>query len=166
MSNRLSKPFDPKLFKENDNKGREIVRKYLEGEGYLVVNNPNQYEADLLVMEQDPETKLWSQIALAEVGVRTSWKSHEWPAKWDLRIEQRKAKYLKHGIPVWFFVLNEMGTAVVVPKFKLTDYKIIEVNNRYFKDKKESNYSIPANQMDYYEIVPKITVPNTDEDLI
>lgn len=168
MSSRLSKPFDPELYKKNDEPGKEVVRKYLEGLGYLVANHPNKYKADMIVLEFDPIDRLYKQIALAEAGLRPSWNSHKWPETWDLRVEHRKGKYSDEGPPVWVFVVNKMKTAMVSPKYALSEYAVAGVNNKYFPDKNkpEPNFIIPKDELTYIELVPRILKPTTDEDLI
>lgn len=146
----MTKKFDKKLFEEFDNKGKETIRKYFEAKGFLVAYNPNQYTADMILLKPTTDG-LFEKIALVEVGCRPSWKSHKFTFS-DLRIESRKAKYLQDGLPVYFCVINQDFSSFVMLDEPLTNFPKIEVNNKFFPDKKESNFSIPASKLKFIEL--------------
>ncbi|MBK7962316.1 MAG: hypothetical protein IPK04_14725 [Bdellovibrionales bacterium] len=149
------KEFDEGLFKKFDEKGKKAIIKYFESKGHLLAFNPNDYLADLILL-QKTEDGLYEKIALVEVGVRPSWSSSDWPSSWSLRIEQRKAKYLSQGLPVWFCVLNKDLSSCVMLKRPLTDYPIQNVTNRFFSNgKTEQNYIIPNSDIELVQIKPE-----------
>lgn len=162
--NSYRKNFSEEDFKKFDNSGKEAVRAYLESQNYLVAYNPNQYLADLIVLEET-EGGYFQKAALAEAGVRYSWKG-DWPKKWSLRIEKRKDKYLEQGLPVWYCITNADQSVMVILKKPLTDYAIIKVTNRFCEDgQTEENYEIPVGEFEVIRLKSKkVTKTKSNDD--
>ena len=132
------KSFDKELFNTHDEPGKYSVRKYFEKLGFIVANNPDDYSADLILFKPT-ENNFYEKISFVEVGVRESWKGN-WPGHWDLRIEKRKAKYLKYDLPVIYCVLNNDHSKMIMLEKPLIYFPLITVNNKYSSS--EENYSI------------------------
>lgn len=144
-----NKPFNNSLLQKFDKPGKKTVRKLIEDQGYLVAYNPNDYAGDLIIMEEMPGG-YYRKIAIGEVGVRDSWKTHYWPPKWEsLRIEGRKAKYIE-TFPVWYFVLNHSFSSVMILDKNLLKYPIEKVSNCKMED--EEFYITPAWDCHFVEI--------------
>lgn len=160
--NTFTKTFSEEDLKKFDNPGKEAVRAYLESQNYLVAYNPNQYKADLIFLKE-VEGGLFEKVALAEAGIRDSWKG-DWPKTWNLLIEKRKDKYLGQGLPVWYFVLNADKSVMIILKKPLTDYPIVKVKNRFCEDgQTEENYQIPVGEFEVIRLKPKKTKCDNDK---
>ena len=149
MSNR--KPFDKELFKQNDQKAKDIVSSYYEALGYLVARNPNKYSADLILLEK-AEDGYYREVALVEVEIRNSWSSKQWPKAWDYRIAYRKAKYQEQNdLPVVYHTLNSDCTTVLKFKGLLSEYETIVDSNKFVSE--ETFYSINVQDNEDVEMI-------------
>jgi hypothetical protein len=68
-----NKRFDKELFDKYDKMGRDIVKSFIGQWGLIAEDNPDRYGVDLLLYA-DGELK-----GCAEVEVRNSWKTIEFP---------------------------------------------------------------------------------------
>ena len=78
----IRKPFDPKLYAENDSKARKAVHSFLAKAGFSSKDNSNRYGIDILGID--------FQI---ECEVKYNWVGNEFPFD-SLQIPERKEKYI------------------------------------------------------------------------
>ena len=101
------KRFDKELHDTYDKLGRDVVKKFVADHwGMTAEDNPNRYGIDLLLYKDN------ELCGLAEVEVRLSLKTVEFPYE-DLNVPQRKRKLLENtGQPTFFFSVNKDATAL------------------------------------------------------
>lgn len=135
----MRKPFDKKLFEENDALARAAVTKHLESAGALVEANPDQYGVDLFVWMANHEFAVECEIKRVWGGPVFPWKG--------IQLPERKAKFVRSAdMPVEFWVLNnEMTHAIVIPGSALSGYTPVEVPNKYVAAG-EKFYQIPLGE--------------------
>lgn len=140
----VRKPFDLELFKQNDQKARLVITKYLQALGYVVSPNPNTYGVDLIAERGNNRYGI-------EVEIKRVWKGPKLP--WDtVQLPERKAKYRLEGLPVTYCILNnELTHALTFTGSMLDTLTPIVVPNKYVS-KGEKFYQVPVSICDYIEL--------------
>lgn len=121
----MRKKFDRELFEANDTAARHAVTRYILATSDVTVeNNPDKYGVDLLV------TGGLMDYAV-ECEIKRVWKGEDFP--WDtLQLPERKAKFIRAGVPVEFWILNnELTHAMVIQTDVLLSLTPVEVPNKY-----------------------------------
>lgn len=144
MSN---KPFDQQLYNENDPKGREVVRNFIELRGYTVIDNPDEYHADLIAKKRDVEY-------LLEVERRD--KEH-WDVKFQYKtvtIPKRKEKFTDKEFA--YIIVRYDGKEIGIlsrekVKKYFTEEYVIYKNTKYQSN--ESFFDIPTNEFVFISII-------------
>ena len=138
-----TKPFNYKLYKENDTRGKMAVKKFLESTGEVSVKvNPNTYEIDLIAIDK---TGMEFYI---ECEVKLGWKGELFPFD-DVRIPYRKVKYAFPG--ALFFVLNEECTfALWTVSSNVVSSPVGIVPTKYTSN--EKFFKVPLEKMTMIEI--------------
>jgi hypothetical protein len=141
------KKFSQKLYDEADRKAKDIMRSYLESEGYSLLDDEEKYSCDI----EGKDGQGW------EVEIKYSW-GRKWPPSWrDVRIAYRKKKLLerKGSENITFYVLNSMcEEAWEIPGQAVSEAEVVEVSNK-FVPRGELFYSIPVSK------VRKISIDTT-----
>jgi hypothetical protein len=103
----ITKEFDQELYDKYDGPGKAVAKKYIESnfKGLTVELHPDEYDIDLIIMRGD------ERIAYLEVEKRESWDTHNFPF-YDLNVPERKKKFLKKELPVYFISVNNNETAL------------------------------------------------------
>ena len=132
------KKFSQKLYDEADRKAKDIMRSYLESEGYSLLDDEEKYSCDI----EGKDGQGW------EVEIKYSW-GREWPSSWrDVRIAYRKKKLLesKGSENITFYVLNSMcKEAWEIPGQAVSEAEVVEVSNKFIP-RGELFYSIPISK--------------------
>ena len=125
----INKPFDKTLFEQNDAIGREIViRFFSDTMNIQAESNPDPYSVDLCLFREG------KKIGYAEVEVRHSWKTDEFPFD-TLNVPARKKKLLENELPTYFFSINSGKTRM----FIATDDVVLQSPLRENKNKYVAN---------------------------
>ena len=109
-----AKPFDRKLFEENDLRGREAVKGHLGAE---CVDNPDLYGPDLRIGD------LW-----VEVDICRSWVD-EYPYQ-TVTLPKRKGKWRHLNIEFWR-LSNDLSKVIIIPGNKIKEKNLVEIPNKY-----------------------------------
>lgn len=137
-----TKPFNQKLFDENDAAARDAVSNFLSStEDCKVSPNPDQYSVDLLVTGGLADYGV-------EVEVKRVWKGSHFP--WNtVQLPERKRKHMKlvekgklSRIDYWV-LNNELTHAWVIPGELLTRMLPEEVSNKYMR-RGEKFFAVPV----------------------
>lgn len=139
----MRKWFDKELHDTYDTMGRDIVKNFVSSFWSMkAVDNPKVRGVDLHLYDGD---KL---VAYAEVEVRPSWKTLEFPYE-DLNVPERKRKLLEQGLPTYFFSINKDGTALFHCEAKdVLSCEVKEVANKYVY-KGEQFFKVPLDRLNY-----------------
>ena len=138
------KPFDRKLFHENDARARVAVIVYLHNQGLVAQDNDDQYGVDLLIRRPDSPQIIYA----VEVEVKHVWSGDTLP--WSsVQLPARKLRYAQETlVPVEYWILNrELTHAIVIYEKSLVDRDPIEVYNKYVS-RGEFFYQIPLEETD------------------
>lgn len=142
-----NKRFDKELFDKYDQMGRDIVKSFVGQWGMLAEDNPDRYGVDLLLYA---EGKL---VACAEVEVRNSWKTVEFPYE-DLNVPHRKKKLLENEVDTFFFSINSEGTALFFCKAEdVLSSEVKESRNKYVY-KGEHFYKVSLDKLTHVVLCP------------
>ena len=134
------KPFDKDLFEKYDKLGRDVVKRHFEKLNMQAQDNPDRYGVDLLVYRDE------KIVSCAEVEVRLSWNSDEFPFD-SLNVPSRKKKLLTNQVPTLFFSINKPLTRMFwCPSTVVLNSPLEEVKNKYV-DKDEYFYKVPLNSL-------------------
>jgi hypothetical protein len=135
-----NKRFDKELFDKYDKMGRDIVKSYVGQWGMVAEDNPDRYGVDLNLYA---DGKL---VGVAEVEVRNSWKTVEFPYE-DLNVPHRKKKLLENDIDTFFFSINAEGSALFFCKAEdVLSSEVKESRNKYVY-KGEHFYKVPLDKL-------------------
>lgn len=96
----MRKPFSKALYDKADGKAKGILRTYLQGQGYKLKEDVEEYYCDI----EGEDGHGW------EVEIKYSWKD-EWPSSWmDVRIPYRKKRLIekKGKENITFYILNSI----------------------------------------------------------
>jgi len=105
-------------------------------------DNPNRYGVDLHLYKDD------LLVGYAEVEVRLSWKTVEFPYE-DLNVPARKKKLLTQELPTYFFSVNKDGTALFhCEAAAVLDSEIKESRNKYVYQG-ELFYKVPLDRLSH-----------------
>lgn len=127
----MYKQFDLELFKNNDAKGRKLIKNYLAKK--LIIDNPDTYGPDLIVGNC---SKFY-----AEVQINHRWPGGDFPYS-TVTIPQRKKKYKNAGKVYYFIISADSTRAVIIDDIHLDDKYLKEHYNKYMKSG-EFFYLIP-----------------------
>lgn len=135
------KPFDPKLHKANDRKGRDLAKKVFtwialknkESGNRLwnkIEDHPNFKDIDL-ILKLDDEV-----IGYVDPEVRFNWMRGDFPFD-TIHIPARKIKFLKKYPPsrVWFMSIRfDMGKVAIVCGREALKHAIVKQDTRLMDD--------------------------------
>lgn len=136
----IKRKFSKALYEAYDAPARSAILKYLEGQGHTIVNNEENYNADLISQKE-------GFTYFNEVEVKTAWKS-DWPAHWlEIRIPERKKRLLtKHkgdNVVLNFYIFRpDFKQAWRIKDTLLTEDSLKEAKGRYIA-KGEKFFHIP-----------------------
>lgn len=144
MAGSTRKPFDEKLFVENDARARQAVSQYLRSHGIVVRPNEDKFGVDLFELEDSEENGPYPVLGI-ECEIKLVWHGSNFP--WDtIQLPERKAKYRRPLLDVDYWVLNSECThAIVIPGYLLDRHTPVEVPNVYVA-KGEKFYQIPVSE--------------------
>jgi len=134
------KVFSQMLHDKYDGFGRQIVKKYLRGRGIIAINNPDIYGVDLILLRG------CRRIGYGEVEVRSSWRGYKFPFS-DLNIPDKEHLF-RQDLPVYFFSVNNEGTAMFICNAKriLAKDKVL-LSNKYKEN--EPFYKMEIPELEY-----------------
>ena len=143
-----NKSFDKDLFDTYDKMGRDIVKSFVGQWGMIAEDNPDKYGVDLLLYSDA------GLVACAEVEVRNSWKTVEFPYE-DLNVPHRKKKLLENNeLDTWFFSINASGSALFFCKGEdVLDSDVKESRNKYVY-KGEHFFKVPLDKLTHVVLCP------------
>ena len=119
-----TKQFDKTLSDENDQRSRDIVKKFMQANWNVVAYDFLTYEIDLIVKRN----QTW--VAFVEVEVRY-W-SNELCQYRTIHVAKRKQKLLNQNLPVVFFAVTKSLKYGYWCKAKdVLSSPIIEIKNKY-----------------------------------
>lgn len=138
-----TKRFDKELHDTYDKFGRDIVKSYVSSFwGMEARDNPNRYGVDLHLYKDD------LLVGYAEVEVRLSWKTVEFPYE-DLNVPNRKKKLLTQDMLTYFFSVNKDGTALFhCEAAAVLASEVKESRNKYVYQG-ELFYKVPLDRLSY-----------------
>lgn len=138
----MRKPFDKKLFEQNDALARQAVSQYLRSHGVTISPNPDQYGVDLFEMDDDEFDGPYPVLGI-ECEIKRVWSGPDFP--WGtIQLPERKAKYRSPTLDVDYWLLNSECTHAIVIRGSLLDqFPPKEVRNKYVA-KGEMFYQIPV----------------------
>lgn len=140
-----NKRFDKELFDKYDKMGRDIVKSYVGQWGMFAEDNPDKYGVDLLLYSDK------GLVACAEVEVRNSWKTVEFPYE-DLNVPHRKKKLLENELDTFFFSINAEGTALFFCKAEdVLGSDVKESRNKYVY-KGEHFFKVPLDKLTHVKL--------------
>lgn len=132
------KPYDQKLSDENDNRSRDIVKKFMLRKWKVVAYDFLDYEVDLIVKRN----QLW--VAFVEVEVRF-WANELCPYQ-TIHIAKRKEKFFQQKLPVIFFaVTKSLKYGYWCKADAVLSSPIVEIKNKYVANN-EYFYDVPINR--------------------
>lgn len=139
----MRKRFDKELHDTYDKLGRDTVKSFVSSFWSMqAVDNPNRYGVDLHLYNND------ILVGFAEVEVRLSWKTLEFPYE-DLNVPERKRKLLEQELPTYFFSINKDATALFHCEAKdVLSCEVKEVANKYVY-KGEQFFKVPLDRLKY-----------------
>lgn len=146
----MRKRFDKELHDTYDKLGRDTVKSFVSSFWSMqAVDNPNRYGVDLHLYNGD------TLVGYAEVEVRLSWKTLEFPYE-DLNVPERKRKLLEQELPTYFFSINKDATALFhCASDAVLSSKVEEVRNKYvFKG--EHFFKVPLDKLNYVVLQPTL----------
>jgi hypothetical protein len=138
-----TKRFDKDLHDTYDKFGRDIVKSFVSSTWNMEArDNPNRYGVDLHLYVND------ELVGFAEVEVRLSWKTLEFPYE-DLNVPERKRKLLNQELPTYFFSINKDGTALFHCEAKhVLESDVKESRNKYVFQG-EHFFKVPLDKLSY-----------------
>ena len=138
-----TKRFDKELHDTYDKFGRDVVKSYVSSFWNMEArDNPDRYGVDLHLYKDD------LLVGYAEVEVRLSWKTVEFPYE-DLNVPARKKKLLTQEMPTHFFSINKDGTALFhCEAAAVLDSEVKESRNKYVYQG-ELFYKVPLDRLSY-----------------
>lgn len=140
----MNKQFSQSLHDQCDEFGRDVVKKFAQSFWNVeVIDNPDKYGIDLIFMKDGKPT------AYAEVEVRLSWKTKEFPYL-DLNVPFRKKKLLSNtDLPTFFFSVNKDGTALFHCDAEAVLSSDVEESRNKYVGKGERFFKVPLHLLDY-----------------
>jgi hypothetical protein len=118
------KKYDQQLSDENDQRSRDIVKKYMQSQWNAVAYDFLTYEIDLIVKRN----QTW--VAFVEVEVRY-WQNELCPYK-TIHVAKRKEKFLHQKLPVVFFaVTKSLNYGYWCKAEDILSSPIVEIKNKY-----------------------------------
>jgi len=125
----IKKPFDPKLYAENDRIAKEMVANLLAtlGKCYEVVENEKKRKVDLLVFKNGKHQ------FYAEVEIKKVWSGPDFPYQ-SVNFPERKLKYTELDKPTLYIMFNSDQTSYLcVTSDDLANSPINIVPNKYVR---------------------------------
>ena len=133
------KPFDQKLFDENDLRARKVVKDFLEKYGYKVYNG-TKYGIDLVVCKDD-KIKFY-----AEVEVKRCWLKDTFPYP-DVNVPYRKKKFFESNCKQVYILLNNYLTSFLVIKSDVILKSKVESRSNWYSPDGEKFFVVPYNKI-------------------
>jgi hypothetical protein len=133
------KPFDERLFRDNDPISRAKVIKYFENQGIKLKENPYKYGVDL-IQERNGEV-----VMGVEVERRHNWDTDRFPFS-TIHVPARKGKFVSYEYTTYYCALNKDMTKMFM--VKMDDVKNCprkEINNKYVAEG-ELFFVVPLNK--------------------
>ena len=137
----ITKEFDRDLHNQYDSIGKSVVISYFRNKLKIDAReNSNEYGIDVVLYRDN------QPIGFAEVEVRNSWYSDEFPYD-TLNVPCRKEKLLKNDLPTYFFSINKIMTKMFCcPAEEVLRSEVMENRNKYVRDK-EFFYKVPVKNL-------------------
>ena len=148
MNKRFHKPFEQDVHDVTDPAGREIVKHWLKAMNFGVIDNPDQYGIDLIIV--NPNTG--EEIAYAEVEVRVAWKDKKFPVdRWGqyIHMPTRKEKFIGLDKPMMFCSINRNLTGMLWCRDEFIFNSRIGRNMRQKKNPHEKYYKLDVEKMNW-----------------
>lgn len=137
-TNKFRKPFDRKLYLENDKKAKEVVKEAFKNSGRLLMDNVfNEFGVDLLEVEKTAPTEI-SILNTVECEVKQGWTGSKYPFP-TIRIPMRKMK-LRGSI--FCVVSSDFSHMWVIEPEVIENSSIELVSNKYSNGNKEEFISV------------------------
>ena len=141
----IRKKFSRSLYNISDEAAKKIIREYLKNEGHLIVNEKENYYADI-------ETIKDGKSFFHETEMKYSWKG-KWPAHWEeIRIPSRKKRLLdkyKDEDLTFYVISSDRKNFWKIPANVVSSSEIREAGNKYL-DRGETFYHISVNNAELY----------------
>lgn len=139
------KPFDAKLFRQNDPKSRKVVKTYFAKRGMVLEDNLDKFGVDLI--SKDDTLHI-------EIEHRLVWDSADFPFA-EVNVPERKAKFFVEN-HICYVILSKNYTHIgmidgqTLRKY-LTDDTLTESANRFIK-KGEMFFKVPKAEFKWDKI--------------
>ncbi len=130
------KPFDEKIFLENDPPSRKYIMSYMSASGFIFIENPDKYGVDLLLSG--------SSTGL-ELEHRTMWDNGPFPFEM-VNIPARKLKYFNENNNSYCVINKSYTQFGICISAKIKKY----VNNIH----ENPNHTIPEGE--YFIKIPRV----------
>lgn len=141
----LRKPFNKKLFSNNDPKSRKVVKEYLAKQGIIVNDNDNKYGVDLISED------LSLQV---EVEHRNVWTEDVFPFS-EINLPERKAKFFVENKIAYFILSGDYSHMGMIDGKTIMKYIVVEnlkeSSNKYVRAG-EFFYKIPCDAFKWVKL--------------
>ena len=132
------KKYDQQLSDENDQRSRDIVKKFMQTQWNVVAHDFLTYEIDLIVKRN----QTW--VAFVEVEVRF-WANELCPFQ-TIHIAKRKEKFFQQKLPVVFFaVTKSLSYGYWCKADAVLSSPVVEIKNKYVANN-EYFYDVPISK--------------------
>jgi len=139
------KPFDKKLFKENDPKSRDVVKNFLKTRGVEVKDNTNEYGVDLI--SSDGNIKF-------EVERRLVWNRYEFPFN-EVNLLERKTRFFTENNTYYIIVSKDYSRIGIINnndiKIYMNKSNLKESKNKFVSDG-EMFYKLPKEKFKWIDV--------------
>jgi hypothetical protein len=137
----VRKAFSRNLYNKSDKTAKNILKTYLSRSGHSLLNDEENYHADL-------ETRKNGKRYFHEAEIKYAWNG-EWPLQWnEIRIPFRKQrlldKYQDHNL-TFYVISGDQERFWKIPATVLKTCEIREASNKYI-DKGEKFFHIPTSK--------------------
>lgn len=148
----MIKRFDPELYKENDEKARNALRKaFGKSVIYRIEDNPKKRGVDLLVYQGE------EHVFNIEVEIKKVWKGATGFPYANVQFPERKEKYAKLEKPTLFVMFNEdQSQYLAVTGEDLVESPRVEVRNKYVFQG-EKFFQVPKSKIYFNDIQSAIS---------
>jgi len=135
----MRKPFDRKLFEQNDALARNAVTYHLFVNGLIAEPHTDRYGIDLVVRSPESPDVIYG----VECEIKRVWTGPKLPYS-TIQLPERKRKYLNNPWPIEYWILNnELTHAIVIPGGLVEAAKPVVVANKFVRWG-EKFYQIPV----------------------
>ena len=164
----MKKPFDRKLYENNDKTARDIAKKaFLNNYKYKLKDHENIYGPDLEAFQDG------AFLGYVEVEIKQYWKDYtKFPAKF-LHIPHRKNKFIDYTVnpstyvyggnfPIVFCVFSaDLKAGFWIEGEDLSECPIIAKGNKYVDS--EPFFDVPLSKMQYFLVEPVFNERDNNE---